>query len=601
MGRDRGTFVMPGNTELKQEAPYDARLVVERYSDLTNPETWKDENGRVWLYDGMVVSVLESSSRGLYILTDKTKYTSSSSWRYSVVADYEGIGFSTTGKLCLRIDQLYSKHNFLTIGSGGLMLNVGTDSRNSLVYGGDRGLTFDVGQGLKISTNNNGEHYVELDANNLLLATNASPIYIDSWGFVQMNLGSGLYVDKTRLSLGTAGMLCLDTNIRESSGGSGSLLLTTLTSPIYADEDKNLRLSVGTGLSLRPSVDIYPAAIQLDVDDLNRRLSELELTTRTSSVYKDGNGFLRLRLSSGLEEYTDDPYGNTFLKIKLAKEDAALRFDENDGLRVNVNEVQKSLVLATGLAKDDANALYVNSQKALQLSTSLEWSNGLLTIAELAKRQVFDDMWIVAVGTYGSIDHSHTENGAEAPYQLYDLWLTYEEALKVYDAGVVYAAIANSFFRTKSILTHLPSSFQNTIVQGDYTFYSCKIIRKVFLPNLKPGVQTFYNCASLRSITVNCPISDKAALGTQTYLGCFALENIVVNSQTFVKNFSLKDSPLVSVDSFNEIISKKTAAGAMTITVHPDVYNKLVDEDNAEWHKLYTDAAEKEISFATTT
>lgn len=404
---------MPGNTELKQEAPYDARLVVEKYSDLVNPETWKDENGRVWLYDGMAVSVLESSSRGLYILTDKTKYTSRSSWRFVVEVDGEGISHNTTGKICLRIDQPYNEYNFLSIGSGGLKLNVGTDSRGSLVYGDKTGLTFDVGQGLKISTNDNGEHYVELDANHLLLATNNSPIYVDSWGFVQMNLGAGLYVDKTRLSLGTAGMLCLDTNIRESSGG--SLLLTTLTSPIYADESNHLRLSVGTGLSIKPSVDIYPAAIQLDVDDLNRRLSELELTTRTSSVYKDGNGFLRLRLSSGLEELMPDPYGNTFLKIKLAKEDAALRFDENDGLGVDVNEVQKSLVLATGLARDDANALYAKIGTGLKSETdkSISIDPAILSKIDAFTNYITDNRYGVGVllknGRY--VDYNHMFDG----------------------------------------------------------------------------------------------------------------------------------------------------------------------------------------------
>ena len=36
-----------------------------------------------------------------------------------------------------------------------------------------------------------------------------------------------------------------------------------------------------------------------------------------------------------------------------------------------------------------------------------------------------------------------------------------------------------------------------------------------------------------------------------------------------------------------------------TITVHPDVYAKLTDETNTEWHALLALAAEKNITFAT--
>lgn len=38
----------------------------------------------------------------------------------------------------------------------------------------------------------------------------------------------------------------------------------------------------------------------------------------------------------------------------------------------------------------------------------------------------------------------------------------------------------------------------------------------------------------------------------------------------------------------------------ITITVHPSVYSKLTDESNTEWHKVLLDAAEKNITFATT-
>lgn len=47
-------------------------------------------------------------------------------------------------------------------------------------------------------------------------------------------------------------------------------------------------------------------------------------------------------------------------------------------------------------------------------------------------------------------------------------------------------------------------------------------------------------------------------------------------------------------------VSNKAAnTAAITVTVHPDVYAKLSDETNAEWHALLAQAAEKNIIFAT--
>lgn len=87
------------------------------------------------------------------------------------------------------------------------------------------------------------------------------------------------------------------------------------------------------------------------------------------------------------------------------------------------------------------------------------------------------------------------------------------------------------------------------------------------------------------------------------YAGCVALESIEGFARTFPYSFSLADSPLLDLATFQLIVKQKfdsDKATAQTITVHPDVYAKLTDESNTEWHKVLTDAAEKNISFATT-
>lgn len=79
MARERGTFNFSASLEVKKQGALDARQVVQTYSELILEDTWVDSDGKVWLYDGLLVSIVESGK--LYMLTDKDNYTSTSSWK----------------------------------------------------------------------------------------------------------------------------------------------------------------------------------------------------------------------------------------------------------------------------------------------------------------------------------------------------------------------------------------------------------------------------------------------------------------------------------------------------------------------------------------
>lgn len=84
MARNRGIFNFSANLEVKKNAPLDSRVVVDTRIELTETSTWADSNNKVWLYDGIVVSVREN--HGLYMLTNydavtaPTAYTDSDNW-----------------------------------------------------------------------------------------------------------------------------------------------------------------------------------------------------------------------------------------------------------------------------------------------------------------------------------------------------------------------------------------------------------------------------------------------------------------------------------------------------------------------------------------
>lgn len=64
-------------------------------------------------------------------------------------------------------------------------------------------------------------------------------------------------------------------------------------------------------------------------------------------------------------------------------------------------------------------------------------------------------------------------------------------------------------------------------------------------------------------------------------------------------DIGLLHAPNLSLASFRYMVENAANTKAISITVHPDVYAKLTDPDNAEWHQLNQDAAEKQIAFAT--
>lgn len=82
MAREKGTFNFSANLEVKKQGALDSRLVVQTFAELFLPATWADSDNKVWLYDGMIVSVVADNTgkNGVYKLDNKDTYTSSSSW-----------------------------------------------------------------------------------------------------------------------------------------------------------------------------------------------------------------------------------------------------------------------------------------------------------------------------------------------------------------------------------------------------------------------------------------------------------------------------------------------------------------------------------------
>lgn len=83
MARYKGIFKASANYEPQIAAPFDARSLVETKSDLILDSTWRQSDGGIWTYVGMIVSVakdIDPNNNGVYILI-ADDFTLASNWR----------------------------------------------------------------------------------------------------------------------------------------------------------------------------------------------------------------------------------------------------------------------------------------------------------------------------------------------------------------------------------------------------------------------------------------------------------------------------------------------------------------------------------------
>ncbi len=249
--------------------------------------------------------------------------------------------------------------------------------------------------------------------------------------------------------------------------------------------------------------------------------------------------------------------------------------------------------------------------------------DALPTVSELdaeideAKRKVFDDMWLAAVGTYGSIDHTHTEEGVRKPYYLNELWLTRQEAVNIYVACIGINAVGDNKERCLSpypYRTALPI-YRRGITNAADLFNESPNLEIVTFADMVGNTpfevsrwdSMFSRCENLCVINGVIAVSKASVYGS--FYNCKALQKI--NLMGIAKSFTIQDSPLLSCESVSYMVTHAANKSTITITVHPNVYAKLTGDTTneaaaaltadelAQWQAVLTAASAKNISFAT--
>lgn len=234
--------------------------------------------------------------------------------------------------------------------------------------------------------------------------------------------------------------------------------------------------------------------------------------------------------------------------------------------------------------------------------TAAEWAQiEAADAAWVEPPQWFVDMWNSACGIYGKYN---ADTGYFELNGLVDI--TYKEAVLIYANRRHLSLDNHGFYSSSTARTNLLPSTQNGLFgytrSLEYSFSSCKNMEVIRLaPNTltvySSMVRTFNQCVKLRKILGAINVLMKPNL-TEAFALCSLLEEVQIKGLT--QNLSFSDSPLLSLDSLSYLVAQSAASKPITVTVHPEVYAKLADASNTEWHPLMAQATAKQITFATT-
>lgn len=259
-------------------------------------------------------------------------------------------------------------------------------------------------------------------------------------------------------------------------------------------------------------------------------------------------------------------------------------------------------------------------QDQLTDSIDVKVSGTALTVTERAKRAVFDDLFLAAAGIWGKIDYTHVENGISKPYYLNELWLTYEEAVAVYEAGAIDTPYCVMNYYDKRIRTNLPikcASFAygsstslkfrvaDVITNSDIEVMNVSTRRFHFCIQPEPGdsvgIKSFEG-KNLRKIMgiIDCG-RYTGQNGHRLIAECPVLESVSLRLINI--GINLSGCPKINADSIRYMVDQRMPLNPkdIIITLHADTYAKLTaaaDDPDDEWYGIIDLAAAKQITFA---
>ena len=241
-----------------------------------------------------------------------------------------------------------------------------------------------------------------------------------------------------------------------------------------------------------------------------------------------------------------------------------------------------------------------------------------LYLTDSAKRAVFNDMFNLAAGSDGGYKPSEAPDPAK-PYLLNTLWLSYEEAVKIYaingaDAGHVLPDIGRrySYYYRAPLVDSVRTLFKVCGHTQNYGMFFGDTKLEVVNVDISGSLAwVFRGNSKLKTVLGTVEIYAVKS-GDTLIWDCALLED--VNLKGLRYNIRMLGCPKLSLATMQYLVDNAstaiTAEKPVVVTVHADVFAKLTgdttneaaaaltDDEKAAWAAVLTAATSKYISFA---
>ena len=252
----------------------------------------------------------------------------------------------------------------------------------------------------------------------------------------------------------------------------------------------------------------------------------------------------------------------------------------------------RSLVLAEGESADAWREVTAAQKAKIEAEDE----------GRMAPSQVFIDMWNDAAmanpnNNYGrkKCGEYDPENAPDAqhPFRLYDIWLTYEEAVAIYNWRVADQrtplAHAFSYYPWRTVM---PLYRFRTSESLDGVFNKAANLEYVFFfAYVTSAIDAFSGCRKLRKIDGHFSSAGLSAAKVDgMFRGCEALEEVRLY---YFPSISFADSPNLSLASVEHYVANTSGSAdkPKSLTLHPTAYARVTDE-------LFETAASNNITIA---
>lgn len=269
-------------------------------------------------------------------------------------------------------------------------------------------------------------------------------------------------------------------------------------------------------------------------------------------------------------------------------------FDHNDKLIKSIGDPTNGYFIFVGVAKIGvcsgieslANAMIIKSFDIQDLTTVLNTQQGNRAL------------YVAAGAVYNQNTGFYELNGLTdiTEEQMRDIYVQTNHMDYIEDMNDVFSALN---FRTNLGFKQL-RRVNNRTFNLKNAFRQNKNLEVLKLGNSNDTWVT--RCSNMQDFVLYCS-NLKKIIG---YIECSVTVNFLdtplleeIRFKNIVRNFGIKDSPLISLESLQYLITNAANTSPITVTVHADVYAKIQDEGQVDWHALIETAAAKQITFAT--